>query len=243
MNNKVAIITGGGTGIGRSAALMLAKRDISCVINYSRSRDDAEQVVKDIQALGGKAVSFCASIADEEAVQKMIAATLETFGRIDYLVNNAGKTEFIPLEDLNAVKDEHWDSIFDVNIKGTFKVSRACAAELRKNSGAIVNVSSIAALGTGSSIPYCVSKGGVSTLTRSLAHVLAPEVRVNAVAPGIVTTRWVAGKDDHIQKMSEGTPLKKVCSPDDVAQVIVSLLCDADLMTGQILTVDGGFTL
>ncbi|WP_319560449.1 SDR family NAD(P)-dependent oxidoreductase [Marispirochaeta sp.] len=243
MDKKVAIITGGGTGIGRSTALMLAERGVACVVNYSRSKEDAEKTVADIQAAGGYAVSFCASVAEEKAVAEMVAATFERFGRIDYLVNNAGKTEFIPLEDLDAVKDEDWDSIFDVNIKGTFKVSRACAGELKKTGGAIVNVSSIASRGAGSSIPYCVSKGGIDTLTRSLAKVLAPDVRVNAVAPGIVTTRWVAGKEDHIEKMSEGTPLKKVCGPDDVAQVIVSLLCQADLMTGQIVTIDGGLTM
>ncbi len=170
--------------------------------------------------------------------------TLQLHGRLDYLVNNAGTTAFVAMDDLDALTDEHWDSILDVNVKGTFRVSRACAAELRRNHGAIVNVSSIAgSIGRGSSIPYCVSKAGIDNLTKCFARILAPEVRVNAVAPGIVNTRWVAGKEKHVELQTAGTPLKRVCQADDVAEVIVALLKGAGFVTGQIVTIDGGFIL
>ncbi|WP_321992084.1 SDR family oxidoreductase [Marispirochaeta aestuarii] len=243
-NTKVALVTGGGTGIGRATALGLAAKGVSCVVNYSRSRQDAENTVSEINSLGGDAIAVCADVGNEEAVRQMVDTIVQHYGRIDYLVNNAGRTVFIPMEEIDALTEEHWNSIFDVNIKGTFRVMRACAAELKKNSGAIVNVSSIASfMGRGSSIPYCVSKAGIDNLTKCFARILAPRVRVNAVAPGIVETRWVEGKEEHVKLQSEGTLLKRVCQPQDVAEVINDLLCSAGFVTGQTLTIDGGFTL
>ena len=235
-NTKVALVTGGGTGIGRATALGLAAKGVSCVVNYSRSRQDAENTVSEINSLGGDAIAVCADVGNEEAVRQMVDTIVQHYGRIDYLVNNAGRTVFIPMEEIDALTEEHWNSIF--------RVMRACATELKKNSGAIVNVSSIASfMGRGSSIPYCVSKAGIDNLTKCFARILAPRVRVNAVAPGIVETRWVEGKEEHVKLQSEGTLLKRVCQARDVAEVIIDLLCSAGFVTGQTLTIDGGFTL
>lgn len=244
MKYMTALITGGGTGIGRATALRLAAQGCACVVNYSRSEHEAAETVRAIQLQGGDAVAVQADVSDEAAVNAMVKQVTERYGRLDFLVNNAGKTVFVPMDRLYQLFDEHWDSILNVNVKGTFLVSRACSSLLSKSGGAIVNVSSIAGrIGRGSSIPYCVSKGGVDALTKCLARVLAPEVRVNGVAPGIVETRWVEGHEHHVKLQSEGTPLKRVCTPDEVAEVIVALLIDAAFVTGQIITVDGGFTM
>src|SRR5256712_7510347 len=176
----------------------------------------------------------------------MIEETARRFGRLDVLVNNAGTTHFIPHSDLDALTDEVWNEILGVNLKGTFFCCRAAAPELRKAKGTIVNVASVAGhRAVGSSIAYAVSKAGVLQLTRALALALAPEVRVNSVSPGLVSSRWfsksfgdeaAAAQEDAFAK---ATPVRKIASPDDVAQAVIALL-ENDVITGQDLVIDGG---
>src|SRR5947208_1649823 len=175
---RVAIVTGGGTGIGRATCMRLAKAGAKAVvINYSRSADDAESTAEEVRSLGSEAVPHQANIADEGMVKAMVASTVERYARLDVLVNNAGTTHFIPHPDLEALTDEVWNDILSVNLKGTFFCCRAAAPELKKANGAIVNIASIAAhRASGSSIAYAVSKAGVVQLTRALALALAPEV-------------------------------------------------------------------
>ena len=176
----------------------------------------------------------------------MVDETIERFGRIDVLVNNAGTTHFIPYRDLDALTDEVWSDILDVNLKGTFFCSRAAAPHLRQTKGVIVNVASVAAYrAVGSSIAYGVSKAGVLQLTRALALALAPEVRVNSVSPGHVSTRWFRQRlgdvatDALESSTAEGTPLKAVATPDHVARAVMALV-ENDMVTGQDMVVDGG---
>lgn len=241
IKGKVALITGGGTGIGRSTSLMLAEKGANIAINYSRSSDEALATLKEVEALGVQGMVCKANVADDNDVRRMVNEVIEKFGRIDILVNNAGATNFVDLDDLEGLKSEHWDNAFNVNVKGAFQVSRACAEELKKNKGCIVNTASIAGItGQGSSIAYAASKAANISITKSLALVLAPDVRVNAVAPGIVTTRWVEGKEDHVKRLGDDTPLGRVATADDVAEVIVSLVASASLVTGQTVVIDGG---
>lgn len=241
LKDKVALITGGGTGIGRACALRLAREGAHIAINYSRSKDDAEKTRTDVQALGRKAIAYQASITDDAAVRAMVKTTLETFGRLDVLINNAGTTHFVPLNDLEGLKDEFWFDIMDVNVVGLFRCSRAAAPALKKNRGCIVNITSVAGLtGMGSSVAYAASKAAAISVTKSLARVLAPEVRVNSIAPGIVLTRWVADQQDHVKRYGENTPLGRVANPEDIAEIAYSLAANAGLVTGQTVVVDGG---
>lgn len=243
-DKKVALITGGGTGTGRAIGLQLAKLGINIVVNYGHSKDDAEQTAKDIQALGVDAIAIKADVSNDEEVRAMVAETIKKFGRIDHLVNSAGMTVYVAMEDLEGLKEEYWDRIINTNVKGIFFVSRACSPYLKEAKGSIVNITSIAGFkGQGSSIAYAASKAAAISLTKSFARVLAPEVRVNAVAPGIILTRWVAGKEDHVKKYGAGTPLGRVCTADDVADVVVPLVVSCGMMTGQNVVVDGGMTL
>ena len=244
IKGKVAIVTGGGTGIGRATTLMLAERGANVVINYSRSESDAEATLADVKQRGADGMIFKADVSKDAQVREMVKKTLERFGRVDIVVNNAGTTNHVALPDLEGLKEEYWDNAFNVNVKGHFFVSRACAGELKKNKGCIVNVCSISGItGRGSSIAYCASKAAAISLTKSLALVLAPEVRVNAVLPGVVMTRWVAGKEDFAKNLSEGTPLGRAANAEDVAEVILSLITGASFVTGQAIIVDGGFTI
>lgn len=244
---RVAIVTGGGTGIGRAVSTRLARLGAKAVVvNYSRSESDAEATALELRELGVKATAYRADIADESMVKGMIAATLERYGGLDVLVNNAGTTHFIPHSDLDALTDEVWDDIVSVNLKGTFYCCRAAAPELKKTRGAIVNVSSISAYrASGSSIAYAVSKAGILQLTRALALSLAPEVRVNSVSPGLVSSRWFRqrfGEDAATaqeESFAKATPLQRIATPDDVAQAVIALL-ESDVVTGQDLVVDGG---
>lgn len=241
LKDKVAVITGGGTGIGRACALHLAKEGADIVINYSRSQDDAEKTKADVEALGRKAITYQASVTDDGAVREMMQATVSEFGRLDILINNAGMTHFVPLDDLEGMKDEFWFDIMDVNVVGMFRCSRAAAPALKENGGCIVNVTSIAGItGMGSSVAYAASKAAGISVTKSLARVLAPEVRVNGVAPGIVLTRWVADHQDHVKKYGDETPLGRVATPEDVAEVVFSLVGNAGMVTGQTIVIDGG---
>lgn len=241
IENNVALITGGGTGIGRAVALRLAKEKVNIAINYSRSEKDALATKKEVEEYGVRCEIYQASVSSDAEVKKMIDQVVKDFGKLDILVNNAGTTHFVPHSDLEGMKDEYWDDIFSVNVKGLFFCCRAASSELKKTNGVIVNITSIAGLnGLGSSIAYSASKAAAISVTKSLARVLAPEVRVLSVAPGVVLTRWVEGQDDHIERLAGTTPMKRVAVPEDVAELVYGVIAHAGFVTGQTIVVDGG---
>lgn len=241
------MVTGGGTGIGRAVAESLARAGARGVaVNYSRSQKEAEETAQALRELGCDGWPCRADVSDEGQVTEMMAGTTSRFGRLDVLVNNAGTTKFVPHSDLDQLTDQLWDEILKVNLMGTMYCSRAAASELRRARGAIVNVSSIASMrASGSSIPYGASKAAVTQLTRGLALALAPEVRVNAVAPGLVATRWFRTRfgDEAASSLEESmaatTPLQRVATAQDVADAVMAFL-GADMVTGETLIVDGG---
>jgi 3-oxoacyl-[acyl-carrier protein] reductase len=241
---RVALVTGSATGIGRSVAWRLAERGFAITVNYSKSKADAEETADGVRRRGAKALVYAANVADDTAVRAMVERTTAEFGGLDVLVNNAATTHFVPHTDLEGLTSQIWDEILDVNLKGTFFACRAAMEHLKAREGAIVNVASVAGVsGSGSSIAYAASKGAVITLTKSLAKAFAPEVRVNAVAPGPVQTRWLADHQDMIEQAMKVTPLKRPATPDDIADTIVFLADVTTLMTGQVLVVDGGRTI
>jgi len=246
LHGRVAIVTGGGTGIGRAVCLRLAKAGAKAVVvNYSRSDKDARATAAELIVLGPDAVTHKADVSNESEVKAMIAAVIDRYGRLDVLINNAGTTRFIAHADLEALTDDVWDEIFKVNLKGTFYCCRAAAPELRKTGGTIVNIASVAGhLATGSSIVYAVSKAGVLQLTRALAVALAPDVRVNSVSPGLVSTRWLrqfdaGAADSQETATAASTPLNAVATTDHVAQAVMAFV-ENDMITGQDVVVDGG---
>ncbi|GAB6154216.1 SDR family oxidoreductase [Desulfosporosinus burensis] len=241
LNDKTALITGGGTGIGKAIALKLAQSGVNIAINYSRSEQEALKTCQEIKDLGVRCLIYKADVARDAEIRAMISQVALDFGKLDILVNNAGTTHFVDHSDLEGMKEEYWDDILGVNVKGLFFCCRAASAELKKSRGCIVNITSIAGLtGLGSSIAYSASKAAAISVTKSLARVLAPEVRVNGVAPGIVQTRWVEGKEEHISRLAAGTPLGRIADPEDIAEVVYSLVAHAGFMTGQTVVVDGG---
>ncbi len=244
LKNKVALVTGGGTGIGRATSFALAERGATVIVNYSRSRDEAEDTVREINLGGGTAVALQADVSRDEEVRAMVEATTRRFGTVDALVNNASITKHIPLDDLEAADGEVWDELFDVNVKGMFYCARAVAPYMKRSKqGAIVNVGSIAGqTGLGSSLPYAVSKAAVHGLTKSLARALAPDIRVNCIVPGAVATRWWAGREDAMNRLAPSLLLQAISTPEDIASMIRAAL-EQEAMTGQLITVDSGQTL
>lgn len=250
MKTKVAVITGGGTGVGRETSLALAQLGYRIVVVYSRSRSEAEQTVADIEALGQAAMAIEANVADDAACRRMVQATLDKWGRVDVLVNSAGTTNFVPFHDLEAVTDELWQRLYQVNVVGAFHCARAVRESmLAVGEGIIINVSSVAAqLGQGSSIPYCCTKAALDNLTVSLARTLAPSIRVNGIAPGFIDGRWTQGGlgerfEETKAAYERNLPLGCVLTPKDVADAIVSLITGSRLVTGQTLTVDAGMMI
>lgn len=247
MKERVALVTGGATGIGRSVCEQLAATGVGTIlVNYSRSSDEAAEVVERLEGQGSRAAAVRADVSDPSNVTDLFSMVERDFGRLDYLVNNAGTTELIAFPDLDAVSDATWTKILDLNVIGTFNCSRAASSLLQATSGSIVNVGSIAASrGVGSSIPYGVSKAGVLQLTRGLAMALAPHVRVNSVSAGTVTTRWhenLIGAEEFAKRSemeARDVPLGRLAMPDDIAEGIVFLLL-ASFVTGQDLLIDGG---
>ena len=249
-NHKAAIVTGGGTGVGRATAFELAKCGHAIAVVYSRSKDEADQTVADIKAAGFNAVAIRADVAVDADCRAMVAETLEALGRVDVLINCAGTTTFIPFDDLELATDEVWERLFRVNVLGAFHCARAVrAAMMAAGGGIIINVSSVAAqLGQGSSIPYCASKAALDSVTVSLARTLAPHIRVNGVAPGFITGRWLkSGLGPNYKEVKSAfektLPLGRVCEPEDVAACIGSLVNGSALVTGQTLVVDGGMLI
>jgi 3-oxoacyl-[acyl-carrier protein] reductase len=226
---------------------MLAQRGANVVVNYSRSEDDAKETVAAVEKLGARALLVRADVSNDAEVRSMVQQTVDVFGAVHVLVNNAATTVFVPFQNLEGLSGEDWDKILNVNLKGPFFCSRAVAEPMRKTgSGAIVNIASVAGIrSVGSSIAYAASKAGLINMTIALARVLAPEVRVNCVAPGFIDTRWLKaglgeGYEGAKRFQAEQTPLKRVASPEDVAQVVLSLIEGADFVTGETITVDGG---
>ncbi|MGB0740961.1 MAG: SDR family NAD(P)-dependent oxidoreductase, partial [Planctomycetaceae bacterium] len=188
--------------------------------------------------------------ADDQDCRRLIDAALNRHGRLDVLVNCAGTTQFIPFERMEEVSAETWERLFRVNVTGAFQCARAAAPALRKSdNGQIINISSVAAqLGQGSSIPYCCTKAALDNLTVSLARTLAPEIRVNGIAPGFIAGRWTekglgVSYDQVCKAYEQSLPLRKVCQPADIAEAIVSLITGSRLVTGQTLTVDAGMMI
>lgn len=241
---KVALITGAATGIGRAVAVRLAKMGFAVAVNYSRSEKEAREALGLVKEQNVPGILCRCNVADDAGVRAMVQRCTTELGGLDVLVNNAGTTHFIDHSNLDALTDQVWDEILGVNLKGAFYACRAALPELRKRKGAIVNVTSVAGLaGAGSSIPYAASKAALNCMTKSLARAFAPEVRVNAVAPGPVKTRWLEGHEDHVERSIAITPMRRAADPDDIADAVVFMAVGNSLMTGQVIVVDGGRTM
>jgi len=241
---KVALVTGSATGVGRAAVLRFAREGYAVAVNFSRSEAEARQTLADARDLGAPAILSQCDVANDRAVRSMVKQCVDELGGLDVLVNNAGTTHFIPHADLEAVTEKVWEDILGVNVKGTFSCCRAAMPHLRERKGNIVNVTSVAGLqGHGSSIPYAASKAAINCMTQSLARAFAPQVRVNAVAPGPILTRWLADHADMLEQAVRETPLGRAAQPEDVADVIWFLASGTSLMTGQVVVVDGGRTM
>ena len=244
-NRQVFIVTGSSSGVGAATALALASRGAGVLVNCSKDAAAAEQVAEACIAAGGDARVVRADVADDADCRRMAAAALERWGRIDGLVNNAGTTKFASMRELEALSAEDFHRIYSVNLIGPYQMVRACEAALRATGGAVVNVSSIAGtMGIGSSYAYACSKGALNTLTLALARMLAPQIRVNAVLPGFIETRWLeqglgAGYQRARKDWCDKSPLATTLLPEDVAASVVALL-HAKKVTGQLHTVDAG---
>jgi 3-oxoacyl-[acyl-carrier protein] reductase len=242
--SPVALVTGAATGIGRAVALRLAQSGMAVAVNYSRSEAEARETLAGVEAGGVRGLLCKANVGNDAAVREMVARVVAELGGLDVLVNNAGTTRFIDHANLEAVTDEDWDQILGVNLKGTFYACRAAWPALRERGGSVVNVTSVAGLGgQGSSIPYAASKAAINTMTKSLARVFAPKVRVNSVAPGPVLTRWLLPHQQMIDRAVAMTPLKRAATPDDIADTVVFLARGTSIMTGQVVVVDGGLSM
>jgi 3-oxoacyl-[acyl-carrier protein] reductase len=240
----VALVTGGGTGIGRATSLMLAAEGAAVAVNYSRSREDAERTVADVRAHGVRAVACQADVADDGAVTRMFDSVVGELGRLDFLINSAGTTRPVPLADVDAITPEDFQRIYAVNVNGVFWCCRAAIRHMRRvGGGHIVTVSSLAGFtGQGSSLVYGSSKAAAIALTRGLAASHAPDIQVNAVAPGLVETRWIKDfSPETIQAIAGQIPMGRVAQPQDVADAIFGLLVSS-YITGEVVLVSGGRT-
>jgi 3-oxoacyl-[acyl-carrier protein] reductase len=250
LTDSVYVVTGSGTGIGAACALRLAANGASVAINYSRSEREAREVAAACEAKGGRAIVVRADVSSDVECRELANATLSAWGRIDGLINNAGTTKVVDHADLEGLDADDFQRIFGVNVVGAFQMIRAVAPAMRRQGrGAIVNISSIGGImGDGSSVAYAASKGALNTMTLSLARALGPAIRVNAVCPGFVESRWTRtnlGEAYERKKRgyAAGTPLGSVLNPEDVADAAIWLLERGSKVTGEVIRVDGGFHL
>ncbi len=245
---KTALITGGASGIGFETAQLMARFGVCVAINYLPNDPRGEQAVAALINQGLKAIAAPGDLSVPEEAQAMVIKAVADLGHLDLLVNNAGTpgvVKPIPVKDLEAVSEEIWQTLLNVNLMSVFRCSKAAAASLAASGGAIVNTASIAGFGSiASTIAYSASKAAVINLTKNLAHALAPEVRVNAVAPGSVESSWaIEWSDERRESTIAATPLKRYCTPADVAELIVYLGFAGSMITGQTVIIDGGVSI
>ena len=237
LDGQVALVTGAAKRIGRSIALRLASEGAGVVVNYRRSKQEAETVAREIQASGAKAIAIQADVSKRAEVAKLFSAAEKAFGRLDILVNNAG--EFFPAK-FEELTDEQWDGILDINLKSQFLCAQAAAPVMkRQGRGRIINLTSLGGMLPWPSFThYCVSKAGSIMLTRCLARALSPEILVNSVAPGTIQFPGEPPDEEYIRRV----PLHRTGTGDDIAGAVM-YLATADFVTGQVMVVDGGRVL
>jgi len=230
--------------MGRAIAELFAREGAKVAVNYSRSREAAEEVVAGIRAAGGAAIAIGADVAQEADVNAMVDRVNQEWGRLDVLVNNAGWSTRIPHDQLDNLTDEIWNHTFDTNLRGAFYAIRTAAPLLRKQPGSsVINIASVAGMtGMGSSIAYAASKGAMITMSKSLARALAPDIRVNAIAPGFVRTRFANWPASAFDQGEAVTPLKRLATVEEIAALALYLAADAGSTTGETIVVDGGLT-
>ena len=240
--NKAVVVTGGATGIGRAMCLRFAGEGAAVVVNYSKSQAPAEKVVREIEGAGGRAMAVQADVSDDRQARQLIAAAVDRYGRLDLLINNAGWTRFIPHHDLEGLSDEVLENTWGVIVKGSIHCIRAAVPHLKvTGDAAIINTTSIAAYtASGSSLIYVAAKSALAGITKALARALAPEIRVNAIAPGFVDTGFVNWTPEVLTGLQKPTRLGNRITPEDVANAAVYLAADAKSTTGQTILVDGG---
>ena len=242
LQGKSALITGGGTGLGKSISLQLAREGVNLAINYSRSVEEAEKTAEEARQLGVRAFAIKADVSVPESAENLVVEAAKTLGGLDLLINNAGTTKFVPFEDLDGLDADDFIRIFKTNSLSIFFTARAASKIMKKQGwGHIINTVSLAAIQPkASSIAYAVSKAAGMHMTKCLSVALAPEVNVNAVAPGILLTRWSGGyTEERLSDMKKTILLGKTTDVDECAAMYIAIAKN-DSMTGQMVIVDAG---
>jgi len=248
LRGKAALVTGGASGIGLATATMLARGGCAVAINFLADDPRGPESVAALHAeTGAHIVAAPGNVGDAADAARMVGQAVADLGRLDYLVNNAGTPgtrSAIAPDEFDKLTEELWAAVIEVNLLGVFRCAKAAGPALRAAGGAVVNIASIAGINSaGSSMAYGATKAGVISLTKNLARGLAPEVRVNAVAPGAVDSTWMIEWTNEQRASSiDNALLKRRCTPEDLAEVIVFLLAGAAMVTGQTVVVDGGLT-
>lgn len=242
LKDKVVVVTGGGTGIGRGMCLRFAEEGATVVINYSKSKAQAKEVVDRINRFGGRAVDIQADVSRDREARQLIEKTVAHFGRLDVLINNAAWTRYVPHQNLEDLSEEILEKTWSVIVKGSIYCTRAAVPHLRANGeGSVINITSNAGFtARGSSIIYGASKAALTFITKALARALAPEIRVNAIAPGFVDTKFVNWTPETIEQLKAQTHLGRPIIPENIADAAVFLASDSIATTGQTILVDGG---